>query len=349
MPLSARHELVQAKNVLLRRRDTTVDAAERAIIDAALSELNDSIEAIDMVSLLEAAGLVARATDALERVVASARMAPFDSFLADIQGAMDGLQRKLDEMHASERLAPAPLEALTVAEVPAAAVAPAPAAPAATVVASAPVAAPVAPARTPMVAPPVGVPTPVNSKNFSDLRDEYARMFDLCRLRPQFASNVEFYVSRLIKHRLVYQQLGQSLGIPWVFIGVIHGMECGFNFGTHLHNGDPLSRRTVRVPKGRPASGQPPFAWLDSARDALVMKKLDHVGDWNLPRILFLLEAYNGFGYRPRGVPTPYLWSFSNQYERGKYVADGVFDPQAVSKQCGAAVMLRVLQERGVV
>jgi lysozyme family protein len=65
--------------------------------------------------------------------------------------------------------------------------------------------------------------------------------------------------------------------------------------------------------------------------------------------MLYLLEAYNGFGYRPRGVPTPYLWSFSNLYRSGKYVADGKFDRNAVSKQCGAAVMLRVLQERGQV
>jgi lysozyme family protein len=42
-------------------------------------------------------------------------------------------------------------------------------------------------------------------------------------------------------------------------------------------------------------------------------------------------------------VPTPYLWSFSSLYEKGKFVADGVFDPAAVSKQCGAAVMLKAV------
>ena len=124
-------------------------------------------------------------------------------------------------------------------------------------------------------------------------------------------------------------------------------MECGFNFGTHLHNGDPLSARTVHVPKGRPADGEPPFTWLESARDSLVLKKLDRIDDWSLPHMLYLLEAYNGFGYRPQFVPTPYLWSFSNLYTAGKFTADGKFDANAVSKQCGAAVMLRMLQERG--
>jgi lysozyme family protein len=59
--------------------------------------------------------------------------------------------------------------------------------------------------------------------------------------------------------------------------------------------------------------------------------------------MLYLLEGYNGFGYRRRGVPTPYLWSFSNIYESGKFVLDGKFDPNAVSKQCGAALMLKAV------
>ena len=63
--------------------------------------------------------------------------------------------------------------------------------------------------------------------------------------------------------------------------------------------------------------------------------------------MLYLLEKYNGFGYRNMGKATPYLWSFSNLYEKGKYVADGRFDPEAVSKQCGAGVMLKALLDQG--
>jgi lysozyme family protein len=339
MPTSARNDILQAKAVLLRRRANTADPAEQASIDAALDELNDAIDRIDQASLLQAAGLVAAAADALERVVASARMGPFDNFLGDIQQSIGRLQAHLDDMQGSERLAAAPVAAAPVsADSGAAGAAPA--------VAAAP--APMAAAQPLGGAP--NIPTPINSKVFEALRAEYAAFFDRCRLRPEFAPNVEFYVSRLVRHKPVYQQLAAGLnGMPWIFIGVVHGMECGFNFGTHLHNGDPLSARTVRVPAGRPASGQPPFTWAESARDALMLKKLHLVADWSLPRMLYLLEAFNGFGYRARGVPTPYLWSFSNLYRAGKFVADGVFDRNAVSKQCGAAVMLRVMQERGLV
>jgi len=134
-----------------------------------------------------------------------------------------------------------------------------------------------------------------------------------------------------------------EVGVPWVFVGVIHGMECGFNFAGHLHNGDRLTARTVNVPKGRPKDSEPPFTWLQSALDALRLKKLDSVTDWSVPHMLYLLEGYNGFGYRRRAMPSPYLWSFSNVYEKGKFVMDGKFDPNAVSKQCGAALMLKAI------
>ena len=80
--------------------------------------------------------------------------------------------------------------------------------------------------------------------------------------------------------------------------------------------------------------------------------EFDHFADvkkWPLSVILFKLEGFNGFGYRTKHpeVLTPYLWSFSNHYTKGKFVADGVWDGNAVSKQCGAAVMLKALVEAG--
>jgi lysozyme family protein len=80
----------------------------------------------------------------------------------------------------------------------------------------------------------------------------------------------------------------------------------------------------------------------------VAMEGFNTLTDWPVPHMLSLLEKYNGLGYRRRGLPTPYLWSFSNLYDKGKYVADGHFDPEAVSKQCGAAVMLKALVDRGV-
>jgi peptidoglycan hydrolase-like protein with peptidoglycan-binding domain len=46
-------------------------------------------------------------------------------------------------------------------------------------------------------------------------------------------------------------------------------------------------------------------------------------------------------------VKSPYLWSFSNHYTKGKYVGDGRWSETAVSQQCGAMVLLKRLQEAG--
>ncbi|WP_232830455.1 peptidoglycan-binding protein [Oceanicella sp. SM1341] len=177
-----------------------------------------------------------------------------------------------------------------------------------------------------------------------------AALYADCRPDPARLGEIDhFYLRPLLRNRALYEGLGARLGIPWWFIGLIHGLEASFSLETHLHNGDPLSARTVHHPPRRPATGSPPFTWTESATDALTMEGLAGLDDWSLGPALDRLERYNGLGYRNRGVPSPYLWSFSNHYTRGKFVADGRFDPDAVSKQCGAAVLLRRLEDTGAV
>lgn len=183
------------------------------------------------------------------------------------------------------------------------------------------------------------------------LRKEYVTLFDTCEINPAKLSAVDSLVDRIAANRNRYESVGNPLGIPWFFIGSVHCMEASLRFDRHLHNGDPLTARTVHVPKNRPAAGSPPFTWEESATDALKLEGLDAVKDWSMPGVLFQLEKYNGFGYRTRHpeVLTPYLWSFSNHYISGKYVEDGTFNPDAVSSQCGAAVILRRMAETQVI
>lgn len=50
-----------------------------------------------------------------------------------------------------------------------------------------------------------------------------------------------------------------------------------------------------------------------------------------------------------RNVLSPYLCSFSSHYQSGKYIADGTWSDTAVSKQCGAAALLRRMAESGYI
>jgi lysozyme family protein len=197
------------------------------------------------------------------------------------------------------------------------------------------------------VAPPPGTAT--DSTTLSAIAGEYVAMFRAMSVIADKATAVDRQCQRLVAFRSEYEKVGSLLNIPWYFIGLIHGMESNFNFGLHLHNGDPLNLRTSHVPAGRPPHdvADPPFAWSTSAIDALRLKGLQTKADWSLPAILFRLEQYNGFGYRRRGLATPYLWSFSDRYRSGRFVRDRVFDPAATSKQVGAAVMLLRLVQQG--
>lgn len=181
------------------------------------------------------------------------------------------------------------------------------------------------------------------------LANEYIDLYKSCEAKAEHFSTIDGLVDNILSHRSRYEHVGETLGIPWYFIAAIHNMESSQNFSRHLHNGDPLSARTRHVPKGRPRTGNPPFTWEESAVDALKLRRLNRVDDWSLPRLLYELEGYNGWGYRlyHSHVLSPYLWSYSNHYISGKYIADGTWSDTAKSRQCGAVVLIKRLEERG--
>ena len=181
------------------------------------------------------------------------------------------------------------------------------------------------------------------------LRSEYRRMFGQAQVRSEYRSDVAWHVGKLRRDRARYEAFASEVQIPWYFIGIIHGLEASFNFMGHLHNGDaPLTKRTRNVPSNRPEVWLPPADWESSAKDALAYDGFLGQTDWSLEAMLYRWEAYNGWGYRHSGrPPTPYLWSFSNHYSRGKFASDGRYEPQLKSQQCGAAIMLKELLNAG--
>ena len=176
------------------------------------------------------------------------------------------------------------------------------------------------------------------------LRPSYANLWGKMIINPSVLPELKQQVAKILPGKLNYVGVETSTGIPWRFIGIIHSMECNCSFLEHLHNGDPLTERTVLVPAGRPLTGNPPFTWHDSAVDALHFEGFKSSDDWSIEGMLFGWESYNGFGSRKyHGINTPYLWSGSNAYIKGKYGSDGKYDPNLVSKQIGAALLLKKL------
>lgn len=188
-----------------------------------------------------------------------------------------------------------------------------------------------------------------------ELQKEYAVLYATATIRPEHVPEIRWILSRLLlpAARPRYDRVAAATGVPRFVVAILHMMEASGNFGTHLHNGDPLTARTVHVPPGRPP--QPPangavYSWEESAIDALLLKGLNRNTDWSIPGLAFVFESYNGFGYRKTPVKSPYLWSFSTAYTAGKFTQDhGRFDPRAVSKQAGAMVLVRALVEAGAI
>lgn len=146
--------------------------------------------------------------------------------------------------------------------------------------------------------------------------------------------------------RARYEVVSNATGVPWDVIGVIHYRESSLNFSGVLHNGQKIigtGKKTTLVPKGR----GPFSSWEQAAIDALANchPYLAKNKDWSLANTLDLLERYNGLGYRNKGLPSPYLWAGTDQYQKGKYVADGKYDANHVDQQLGGAAILMKLRE----
>lgn len=185
------------------------------------------------------------------------------------------------------------------------------------------------------------------------LREEYQRLYSVAKIRQNRLSVVDATVDRIFspENYSRYKVVEAETGVPAYIVGIIHSLEASGKFNKHLHNGDPLTDRTVQVPAGRPKTGSPPFTWEVSAIDALLLKKSDQWIDWSVAGIAYFLECYNGLGYRlyhPH-VKSPYLWSFTTVYTAGKYVADGKWSETAVSQQCGGMALLKRMVERQLI
>lgn len=160
------------------------------------------------------------------------------------------------------------------------------------------------------------------------------------------AKQADIFADRIIAAEQRYRAVQAATGVPWYFIGALHMRESSCNFAGVLHNGEKIigtGRVTTLVPEGRG-----PFStWEEAAIDALKLKDMHRVQAWSPARMLFQAEVFNGLGYVGKGVNSPYVWAGTSHEQRGKFVADHVFDPTTDDTQLGvAAVLIRLAQKR---
>ena len=171
----------------------------------------------------------------------------------------------------------------------------------------------------------------------------------------EWQGRIDHAAQRIARHRPRYEAVASLTGVPWPVIGAIHQME-NPSLDACLMNGQPWNRKTTIAPIGH----GPWDSWEDAAVAALEYDGLAGQSGWSVAATAMRFERYNGGtkwrtrGYAKRGVNSPYLWSgCQHGLHVGKYVGErpgkkAHYDPDAVSGQVGAMVILKRLESMGI-
>ena len=180
---------------------------------------------------------------------------------------------------------------------------------------------------------------------YAILAPEYATLLAAMRIDPARENELAERAAMLLKladrHRDEWAEVTARTGVPRLWGIASFERESSSDYSRSPAQGDRWDRVSVHVPKGLG-----PYAdWGDSCVAAYCIDKLNEVGasNWTWTRACYEGELYNGFGPRAHGRHTGYLWSWTNIYTAGKYVADGKWDPDVRDQQCGMVPMMAAL------
>jgi lysozyme family protein len=151
-------------------------------------------------------------------------------------------------------------------------------------------------------------------------------------------------IPKIVKNKSIYKAIANEIGCPLAMVPLIHTKESGSDLGVfkiYLGNGQPYNKKTTIVPKGRGPFG----SFTEGAIDALKYKKIDKMKIESLEHMLFVLEGFNGYGYRQYGINSPYIYSHTSLYTKGLFVSDGVFDKKKASENIGCLALYKLLCE----
>ena len=158
--------------------------------------------------------------------------------------------------------------------------------------------------------------------------------------------NVEQFQAHWEQNKARYEFVASQTDVPAKLIAALHWRESSGNFGTYLHQGDPLGRPAVHWPNNIPVFHK----WEDAAIHALKMKKYNqqeiglHQDTTNFSQIATYAEAYNGLGYSNKNKQSPYVYAGASPYISGKYVSDGRYDSRHVDQQVGVVPLMGSIQ-----
>jgi lysozyme family protein len=194
---------------------------------------------------------------------------------------------------------------------------------------------------------------------FSALAAEYAALLAAMRLDPSREHELAARASAVLElgehHHDEWAEVTGRTGVPRLWGLASFERESGSDYSRSPAQGDRWDHVSVNVPRGL----GPYRSWGEACVAAYRLDRLDEVAGsagvppaaartaaipgWTWPRACYEGELFNGFGPRAHGRHTGYLWSWTNIYDGGKFVADGVWDPARRDEQCGMVPMMAAL------
>lgn len=175
--------------------------------------------------------------------------------------------------------------------------------------------------------------------DFAAIQAGYRNLWNRAEIVPAQLAAAKAAAAKIIAHKAVYQEIEVATGVPWFMVGGIHDRESDCDFTTYLGNGQSLNEVTTQVPRGRG-----PFSSFKlGAIDALTIEGYTQIKAWTPEHILYGAEEYNGWGYTLHNENSPYLWAATTLQQRGKYDADGHYDPNLWDTQLGFVAVLKAI------
>ncbi len=166
------------------------------------------------------------------------------------------------------------------------------------------------------------------------------------RATAEHAWSLNFFKKTYEANRGRYEAVAAATSMPAKLIAALHFRESSMDFGTYLHQGDPLGRPAVNHPANIPIF----HVWEEAAIHALTQKSsirdslnMDQTTE-DPAALATYAERYNGLGYHNRGSASPYVYAGTDVYTGGKYVRDGVYDASVHDRNPGVMALMMAVE-----
>ncbi len=180
---------------------------------------------------------------------------------------------------------------------------------------------------------------------YSALKPELSALLARAHIDPKRDHELSKACAALLDDKAIYERITAKTGVPEAFLMATAMREMSGSLHCYLGNGQSLKRKTTIVPIGRgPFLQKAPEDFIAGALDALHIDGLDKIAStpegWTMERAAYEAETFNGFGYRAKGIPSPYVWGATTVQRPGKFIRDHVYDSSVMDPQLGVIAII---------